>query len=302
MVFHYLWPRVRRIVVLVALVGVGAIPSATHQAAAATPSITTLFLGNLMEAENAWSAADEQFVTLANSATTTLDIALYDFERPSVRDALISAHQRGVQVRVVGDDEEAVDPASASTPYYNAIQAAGIPLALDTSSSSLMHNKFAVFDGHTVWTGSANFSRTGFTQHAEQVLTIRDSAVAASYSSEFEEMFNGRLFSNGKRDNTAHEFVVDGSYLSVAFTPTDGVEQRIVAAIASADVSVQVAMFAFTNDTLGHALVAAKQRGVRVEVLLDDTADGSQYSQRDPLCAAGVTVRVEAWSAKLHNK
>jgi hypothetical protein len=41
---------------------------------------------------------------------------------------------------------------------------------------------------------------------------------------------------------------------------------------------------------------------VQVQVLLDGTADGSMYSERDPLCAAGITVRVEGWTAKLHDK
>jgi phosphatidylserine/phosphatidylglycerophosphate/cardiolipin synthase-like enzyme len=302
MQFTSVWPRVRRLVVLVVLVVGGTLPPALHHAAAATPNIDVLFLGNLTTATSTWSAADEQFVALATSATRTIDIALYDFTRPSVRDALIRAYQRGVRVRVVGDNETATDPASGSAPFYAAIQATGIPVVLDTSTSSLMHNKFAVFDQHVLWTGSANFSDTGFTQHAEQVITIRDPGVAASYTTEFEEMFTGGRFSTRKSDNTAHDFVVDGSWLSVAFTPTDSVEQRILAAIASADVSVDVAMFTFTNDAIGQALVAAHQRGVRVAVLLDDTADGSIYSERDPLCAAGITVRVEAWPAKLHDK
>jgi len=82
-------------------------------------------------------------------------------------------------------------------------------------------------------------------------------------------MFLGKCFSNAKTDNTTHEFSVDGSWVSVAFAPTDNVEQRIVDAITSAGVSVHVAMFTFTNNMIGQALVSAKQRGVQVEVLLD---------------------------------
>jgi phosphatidylserine/phosphatidylglycerophosphate/cardiolipin synthase-like enzyme len=61
-------------------------------------------------------------------------------------------------------------------------------------------------------------------------------------------------------------------------------------------------MYTFTNQAIAQALIAARTRGVRVEVLLDGTADGSAFSERDPLCAAGVTVRVETWPGLLHDK
>jgi phosphatidylserine/phosphatidylglycerophosphate/cardiolipin synthase-like enzyme len=61
-------------------------------------------------------------------------------------------------------------------------------------------------------------------------------------------------------------------------------------------------MFTFTSAPIAQALIAAKSRGVAVEVLLDGTADGSEFSQRDPPCAAGVTARVEGWAGKLHDK
>jgi phosphatidylserine/phosphatidylglycerophosphate/cardiolipin synthase-like enzyme len=40
-----------------------------------------------------------------NGAQNSISIAIYDFNRDSLRDALIAAHQRGVTVRVITDDE-----------------------------------------------------------------------------------------------------------------------------------------------------------------------------------------------------
>jgi len=151
------------------------------------------------------------------------------------------------------------------------------------------------------WSGSANFSDTGFTRNGENIIVITDTVVAGIYHTEFEELFSGK-FSNDKADNTAHSATIGGSAIEIAFTPTDGVEERIIAAIASADVRVQVAQFTFTNQDIAAALIAAHQRGVVVEVLLDQVAAGSQYSQRDPLCTAGITVRVEDFAAKIHDK
>ena len=40
-----------------------------------------------------------------NGAEESINIAIYDFNRDSLRDALIAAHQRGVTVKVITDDE-----------------------------------------------------------------------------------------------------------------------------------------------------------------------------------------------------
>jgi phosphatidylserine/phosphatidylglycerophosphate/cardiolipin synthase-like enzyme len=164
-----------------------------------------------------------------------------------------------------------------------------------------MHNKFAVFDNQVTWTGSANFSNSDFSRNGNNVVVITDTIVATIYRTEFAEMFGG-AFSNDKTDNTAHSATVGGIPVEIAFSPTAGVEQRIIAAINSANSSIQVAMFTFTSAPIAQALISARSRGVAVEVLLETVSAGSQFSQRDPLCAAGVTVRVEDFAGRLHDK
>jgi phosphatidylserine/phosphatidylglycerophosphate/cardiolipin synthase-like enzyme len=282
-------------ILLAALAGAPAQPGAAAPAEGFAP----LFLGSLSNSSTlVTTAADTQFGALAQAAQASIDVALYDFDRASVRDALLAAKARGVAVRVVGDDEDAA--LASYAPFYQSMTAAGIPLVTD-SASALMHNKFAVFDGGVTWTGSANFSDNAFVRNGENVVVITSTVVASIYTAEFNEMFGGK-FHGAKSDNTAHSATVAGSPVEIAFAPTDGVENRIIAALNSANESIKVAMFTFTSAPIAQALIAAKSRGVKVEVLLDGTADGSQFSQRDPLCAAGVTVRVETWASKLHDK
>jgi len=283
------------VVLLASLAGASSQPGAAAPAEAITP----LFLGSLANSDTqAQTPADGLFTALAQQAQTSIDVALYDFNRASVRDALLAAKARGVAVRVVGDNEDSID--SSYAPFYQSLVTASIPLTLD-STTALMHNKFAVFDNSVTWTGSANFSDNAFVRNGENVVVITSTVVANIYATEFDEMFGGK-FHNNKIDNTAHSATVAGSTVEIAFAPTDGVETRIVNALNSANTSIYVTMFTFTNATIGQALIAAKNRGVAVEVLLDDQADGSQFSQRGPLCAAGVTVRVETWDSKLHDK
>jgi phosphatidylserine/phosphatidylglycerophosphate/cardiolipin synthase-like enzyme len=287
------------VVVLIVCAALLGPPSAARPALAANGNITALFPGKLSGSATASPGPpDALFASLAGSAASSIDIALYDFNRAGVRDALLAAHSRGVAVRVVGDGEDAADPGYA--PFYGSLLSAGISVITDTKSS-LMHNKFAVFDKHITWTGSANFTDTGFTLNAENIVVITDTAVADIYHTEFEEMFAGK-FSNDKTDNTAHAATVDGSPLEIAFAPTDGVQSRIVNALNTANASIQVAMFTFTNDALGDALIAAHSRGVAVEVLLDQVAAGGVGGERARLCANGVAVRVENFSGKIHDK
>jgi phosphatidylserine/phosphatidylglycerophosphate/cardiolipin synthase-like enzyme len=223
---------------------------------------------------------------------------MYDFVRASVRDALVAAQGRGVNVRIVADTDAVEDPIDG--PFYSSLMSAGIPVISDTLSS-LQHNKFAIFDSTVTWTGSANWSDNDLTRNGNNVLAITDTIVASIYTTEFEEMF-GEVFSNSKADNTAHSALVDGSHVEIAFSPTDSIESRIISALGTADATIQVAMFTFTNDAIGDALIAARRRGVQVEVLLDGLAAGGLGGERDQLCAAGITVRVENWSGLLHNK
>jgi len=64
-------------------------------------------------------------------ATTSIDAALYDLDRPSVLQALLDAKARGVAVRIVTDDAER-EPSSGSRPAYDALVAAGIPVIDDS--------------------------------------------------------------------------------------------------------------------------------------------------------------------------
>lgn len=53
-----------------------------------------------------------------------------------------------------------------------------------------MHNKFAVIDHQIVWTGSYNLTYTA-PFNTNNVVVIKDEAVAAAYTHEFEEMGGG---------------------------------------------------------------------------------------------------------------
>jgi hypothetical protein len=143
---------------------------------------------------------EDALLGLIDGATTSIDVALYGLNRQSVVTALIAAHNSGVTVRVVGDDEAASGDYSAS---YQALTNAGVPVVVDASTSKIQHNKFLIMDGEVVWTGSTNFTDTGLTLNANNSIVITDTMLAGVYLVEFEEMWAGSLHEE-KADNTPH--------------------------------------------------------------------------------------------------
>jgi phosphatidylserine/phosphatidylglycerophosphate/cardiolipin synthase-like enzyme len=93
-------------------------------------------------------------------------------------------------------------------------------------------------------------------------------------------------FGPDKTDNTAHSFNVAGSPVQSYFSPTDNTTARIVDAINSADYALDIALFTFINNDIGDAVVAAKDRGVYVRCIIENTSYlGSEFNS---LVSAGI--------------
>lgn len=74
--------------------------------------------------------------------------------------------------------------------------------------------------------------------------------------------------------------------------PQDDCANRLIDFIQSAKQSVHVMIYSFTLDDVGDAIIDAKNRGVDVKVLMDNTQAGNQYSEDERLIAAGVSVKI----------
>jgi phosphatidylserine/phosphatidylglycerophosphate/cardiolipin synthase-like enzyme len=117
-----------------------------------------------------------------DAARQTVDVAIYSLNLRSIRDALIRAHERGVQVRVVMES----DNLDGSAPQ--ALIDAGIPV-LGDRREGLMHDKFVVIDRSELWMGSMNFTYSGTYEDNNQLILFRSVKMAENYTKEFEEMF-----------------------------------------------------------------------------------------------------------------
>ena len=286
---------------LVALLLVALFALATLAAAsAAGPDPAVYFTANWPTPDPAAvTALETALLDRLSAATTSIDAALYDFSRPSLRDALLAAHARGVQVRVGSDD--AARASDASKNFYDALQAAGILLVDDAGDSRVMHNKYAIIDGQAVWTGSTNWSENDITQNHNNAVVFTSAAVAAVYQHDFDQMWAGR-FGEAKTASPVTALTYDGSPLEVYFSPQDGALDQVIAEVNAAQTSIDFAIFFFTDDRLANALIAAYGRGVQVRGLFDELGAGSAGRERETLCEAGVAVAIENTPGKMHNK
>jgi len=112
-----------------------------------------------------------------DTAKAAVLVQAYSFTSAPIAKALVDAHRRGVHVRVI------LDRGQRSEKYSSAdfLAHAGIPTMID-ARHGIAHNKVMVIDGEVVLTGSFNFTEAAEESNAENLLVIRDKAIADKYT------------------------------------------------------------------------------------------------------------------------
>jgi len=121
---------------------------------------------------------------LLAGARQTADLCVFTIKDDRIARAIEKAHERGVSIRIVSDDEKVGD-AGTDIPR---LRRAGIPVALDDSPSH-MHHKFAVIDGSLLMTGSFNWTRSAAEENQENLVITDDPRLVAPFREEFERLW-----------------------------------------------------------------------------------------------------------------
>ncbi len=248
--------------------------------------------------DSAEGSADlaQELIDMIQAASHSVDVCIYSFTLSNIADALIAAHNGGIDVRVIYDDH------LTDLTQINRLISAGIPVISDAfgtmnNGEEDMHNKFVIFDARDlssdtddwVWTGSFNFTYTGTNNH-QDVIAIQDQALARIFTAEFEEMWGSTTnipnagasrFGTNKTDNTPHTLSVAGVPVEVYFCPTDGSTFHVCEALATADHSIYFAMYAFTRWDVANTM-RDKWENVpyfQLKGVFDSSASGNASSQ-----------------------
>lgn len=90
-------------------------------------------------------------------------------------------------------------------------------------------------------------------------------------------------------------------YYEVYFSPNGGAGNRVIYWIDRANHTIYVAIYSFTHDEIGDAIVRAEKRGVDVKIVFE-TEQISKYSEYKKLKLAGVQVANDTNPSYMHNK
>lgn len=239
---------------------------------------------------------DQHLADAIAEAQYSVDVAVLRLDLWSIRDALIDAHHRGVEVRVVTDgdyvDEDEIQD----------LLRAGIDVVADTEDA-LMHHKFVVIDGIDVWTGSMNFTVNGAYRHNNNLLYVHSRDVAEDYAREFEEMYADGRFGAASRMDTPHPLVnIDGAQTEIYFSPDDMAALHIVDALENAQDRIVFMAYTITLDAIADVLIERAGAGVEVIGVLEREQAANLGSDVDRLLAAGVDLRLDGNPDKMHHK
>jgi len=132
----------------------------------------------------AGGGCEKEIIYWIDRATTRIHILMYSFTSSPIANALISARNRGVEVRVVFEEAQ-----TGGVSQDDTLRAAGISVRTDTNSRN-MHNKIMIVDGETLLTGSYDWSETAEIFNNENLIVIRSTSIGAIYEAEFSKIWN----------------------------------------------------------------------------------------------------------------
>ena len=270
--------------------------------------ILTDFTKILKPDRNCSHLACKEFVSLINSSKTAIDIAAYGWaEIPAINNALDKALERGVKVRIVYDTNTSNENYYTETMDFISKFKNTRADKIENNSkltNMLMHNKFAIFDSQKVYTGSMNFSTTGFSGfNHNNILIINSNKIAEIYSNEFEQMYNGKFHTLKNKTHSNTNIAVGSSIVSVYFSPQDkALSNELATIIKNSKNYIYIPTFLFTHKILTNELIEAYKRGIDVKIIIDATNTYGQHSVFKHLRQSGIPVKVENYAGKMHAK
>jgi phosphatidylserine/phosphatidylglycerophosphate/cardiolipin synthase-like enzyme len=228
---------------------------------------------------------------LVEGARASVAVEVYEFGRTDLAAALVRTHDRGVAVTVIDDPSEAATAATAI-----GLRAAGIDV-LDYPIRARMidHVKLLVVDATVAVVGGINWGAGSAANHDFDV-EVRGPAVT-----NLARVFSRDLVTCG-RVVVVPAAQPDRAVLVGATLPGAEILPMVMAAIAGAHRSLDVAMYTLTDAAVVDAMEVARARGTAVRVLLDPSERPSDPSAAS-LEAHGVAVRLyRSNGEKLHAK
>jgi len=254
-------------------------------------------------------AMKERVIQLIDEAEATVDAAFEYLEDVDVARALVRARDRGVRVRVVGDedhrdqagfvvlDTEGVESVFGNgTIFWNPQPAVEV---LRVGEDNRMTHNFVIADELFVVAMTGGFP-SDYDIRSQQGFFMRSQWAAKDFGDEFQQLFGGVFATTltlygapiSAATNNRTRYILDQPrVMEIYFGPQDPILKQIIDDVYAARGSVYVAAEVFSNRDLANALRYKAEVGFDVRVVVGPDAVSTPYSQVEGLSAAFAEIR-----------
>ena len=222
------------------------------------------------------------FCSALRQAKQSIDIQMYGITDPDLLSVLSQKAAEGISISIEYDKK------ASSQQLLKKLPKAVITRA--SASKGLMHKKVLIIDEGTLFLGSANLTPASLRHHDNLVIGLYSPSLAAFLRAPQASSFS---------------FATNGIEGQIWLLPDKELKafNQLTALLNSAQKTIQIAMFTLTHPQIADALIAAKQRGVSVEVAIDHyTARGASEKCVRRLKEAGVKILINQGQELLHHK
>jgi len=126
-----------------------------------------------------------RIIQLIRGVRREIDICVFTITDNRLADAILQAHQRGIAVRIITDNEKAFDLGSDVPRFLES----RVPLKVDQTPFH-MHHKFAIFDRQILLTGSYNWTRGAANDNLENFVLISEQSLLDQFAEVFTNLWN----------------------------------------------------------------------------------------------------------------
>ena len=135
-------------------------------------------------------------VKAINDSKISIDLAIFDLTSQDIQSALEKAKNRGVKIRIIADSRQAKGRNSLIPVLAND----QLNLKITHGEGrGIMHNKFAIFDGKLMVTGSYNWTNNAERFNYENAIFITDPNVIRQYRRYFDNIWRTAPGVGGRR-------------------------------------------------------------------------------------------------------
>ncbi len=203
-----------------------------------------------------------ELLQLLRRAETSIDLMVYLLSSAEIIEELAAARQRGVQVRVLLE-ENPVGGGEYNRLASQRLAAAGVRVRWTSPAFRFTHAKVIIVDAARAAIMTLNLTASSFRSNREFALIVEDPAVVNSLHV---------LFQSDWEHVPSPEFG-----LPLVISP--GNARSIVHdLIASAHQSLEVYVLSLEDDAIAEALADAARRGVRVRLITNPPSERDPYA------------------------